>query len=229
VHQADWYFYHDALSLMTARESIAWMKEQGYHDRWLLPLCDANEGTTFAGRPIGNSPEMMPLDSSLNKDVDDGVHRHISFTNHLDEDDPRKFSMATPKKGRHAYLRVWNSPPVPSAVTGIIREGGDPSSRRIVQDTNKFLVAIKVIREHKGVVVPGLGERKGHRGDEARENAKKGGIRIKETREVMDRRRAERWIHPDAEEARGEALSNMIDRYNGRFTAAAADDSEQEN
>jgi len=33
-HEADWYFYHDALSLMTSAETKAWMKEKGY-----LNLC----------------------------------------------------------------------------------------------------------------------------------------------------------------------------------------------
>jgi hypothetical protein len=31
-HEHDWLFYHNALSLLTAHEMIAWMKEQGYYE-----------------------------------------------------------------------------------------------------------------------------------------------------------------------------------------------------
>jgi hypothetical protein len=29
-HEYDWMFYHDALSLMTAKETVKWMKEKDY-------------------------------------------------------------------------------------------------------------------------------------------------------------------------------------------------------
>ena len=38
VHGDDFYIVHDALVLMTAKETIYWMKEKGYLHRWLLPL-----------------------------------------------------------------------------------------------------------------------------------------------------------------------------------------------
>jgi hypothetical protein len=36
-HEGDWMFYHDALTLMTAKETIVGMKEKGYLDWWILP------------------------------------------------------------------------------------------------------------------------------------------------------------------------------------------------
>jgi hypothetical protein len=33
-HEHDWLFYHDALSLMTAKDCIAWMKDKNIHARW---------------------------------------------------------------------------------------------------------------------------------------------------------------------------------------------------
>ena len=151
-YENDWFFYHDALSLMTAKTTITWMKEQGYYKRWVLPL-GINKGTPFFGRPIGNSPEMMPMDSSLNKDVDDEVWYHVSLTTTLSEENPLKFSMSTPKRGASAYKRVWEQV---------------PSSRRIIEDTNKFVIAINVISEHQGRAVAGLGTRNGHRNAETR-------------------------------------------------------------
>jgi hypothetical protein len=44
------------------------------------------------------------------------------------------------------YLRGWSTPPV-EAVNGTIIEGGCPGRKGIIEDTNKFLVAIKAIRE----------------------------------------------------------------------------------
>jgi hypothetical protein len=29
IHEKDWLFWHDALSLMTAKDTVAWMKERG--------------------------------------------------------------------------------------------------------------------------------------------------------------------------------------------------------
>jgi hypothetical protein len=84
---------------------------------------------------------MTPPDSSLDEDVDDCVHRHIVFTNHLAADGPNEFSISTPRRGLNAHLPVRNTPPV-EAVDGTIMEGGCPMSRRIIEDTNSFLVAI---------------------------------------------------------------------------------------
>ena len=98
-HENDWYFYHDALSMMTSAPTIAWMKEKGYYDRWLLPKLDLLAGTIYRFSLPGDSPELMPLDNSLNKDVDDSALRHIGVTMDLSKDDLKKFSLATPNEG----------------------------------------------------------------------------------------------------------------------------------
>ena len=69
VHEDNFYIVHDALVLTTAKETINWMKEKGYLHRWLLPLNGLQDGTPYAGCPVGNSPEFMPLDNSLNRDI----------------------------------------------------------------------------------------------------------------------------------------------------------------
>ena len=38
VHEGDVNIVHDALVLMTSKETINWMKEKGYLHHWLLPL-----------------------------------------------------------------------------------------------------------------------------------------------------------------------------------------------
>ena len=69
VHEDDFYIVHDALVLMTAKETINWMKQNGYLPRWLLPLNGIQDRTPYANRPVGNSPDFMPLDNSLNRDI----------------------------------------------------------------------------------------------------------------------------------------------------------------
>ena len=76
VHEDDLYIVHDALVLMTTKETINWMKQKGYLHRWLLSLNGLQDGTPFAGRPVGNSPEFMPLDNSLNRDILQSLRFH---------------------------------------------------------------------------------------------------------------------------------------------------------
>ena len=140
THESDWVFYHDALNLLTATSTIEWMKEtydndgKSYYDRWIHPMGGLNSGTDYDGRPVGNSPEMMPWDASLNKDVDDCVARHVAMTSWLKEGDEGyelRYSRATPKLQGSAYRRVLDP------AHG--RDGGAPSSKRIIQDIDKFL------------------------------------------------------------------------------------------
>ena len=45
------------------------MKENNYFHRWLLPMNGLQNGTPYSGCPVGNSPEFVPLDNSLNRDI----------------------------------------------------------------------------------------------------------------------------------------------------------------
>jgi hypothetical protein len=70
-YEDSWVFYHDALSLMTAKETIMWMKEKGFHEQWLLqPVMglhsDDPDLKTYLNTIPGSSPENMPWDLSLN-------------------------------------------------------------------------------------------------------------------------------------------------------------------
>ena len=45
------------------------MKNNGYLPISLIPLNGLQDGNPYAGRPVGNIPEFMPLDNSLNRDI----------------------------------------------------------------------------------------------------------------------------------------------------------------
>ena len=69
VHEDNFFIVHDALVLMTVKETIKWMKENNYSHSWFLPMNAFHDGTPYAGRSVGNSPDFMPLDNSLNRDI----------------------------------------------------------------------------------------------------------------------------------------------------------------
>ena len=69
IHEDDFFIVHDALVLMTAKETIEWMKDKNCFHCWLLHMNVLKDGTLYAGRPVGNIPEFMPLDNSLNRDI----------------------------------------------------------------------------------------------------------------------------------------------------------------
>ena len=69
VHEDGLFIVHDALVLMTVKETTKWMKENNYFHCWLLPMNGLQDGTTYTGRPVGNSPNFMPLENSLNRDI----------------------------------------------------------------------------------------------------------------------------------------------------------------
>ena len=61
----DFYFYHNELLLMKAKECRQWVEENGMLKHWILPCNRLNAKTTYEGMPVGNSPELMPIDCSL--------------------------------------------------------------------------------------------------------------------------------------------------------------------
>jgi predicted GIY-YIG superfamily endonuclease len=189
-HEDDWFFYHDALSLMTAKETINWMREKDFLKRWLLPVnklsADDKELKNFLNRPIGNSPEMMPWDCSLNKYIKDEVMRHVSYTCHLPEDDVRKFSLSTPSRGSWAFRRLLE------------HEDGSPTSSQIIRDITKVFESMEKIRLADGALIQGIGDRKGRRAAQQHASGmnKRGGKRVRQ--KEKDR---VHWIHPHAREA----------------------------
>ena len=76
VHEDDFFIVHDALVLMTAKETINWMRKNGYLHQWLLPLNVVQDRTPYVGCPVGNSPKSMPLDNSLNRDILHSLRMH---------------------------------------------------------------------------------------------------------------------------------------------------------
>ncbi|ETV65465.1 hypothetical protein H257_17802 [Aphanomyces astaci] len=184
LHEHDWVFWHDALSQMTCRSTLEWMKSKDYLRRWVLPEQNLNAGTAFSGRPVGNSPELMCWDCSLIKDVDNAFIRHKAWTMHLPRGSPTKFCSSTPKRLEESYLRLMDP------CHG--HDAGVPTSDRIIHDAEKcFGDHLMAVINAQGAVVHGLGNRNGKRRESG--NGGHGGKREKASDVVGH------WLHPDAE------------------------------
>ena len=152
-----YHFAHDALSQLNKKCCVEWMmnttipgETTRVYKRWVKPENGLNDhfGPKWWRRPIGNSPELMPLDNSLNQDVHESVRRHtvMSLTiRDRDNKDDRLITMTTPKETARSYKRIFDP------TTGVA-----PKSERILQDVNKVVHALQVIYEAEGVYVPGL-------------------------------------------------------------------------
>ena len=116
VHEDDFYIAHYALVLMTEKETINWMKEKGYLHRWLLPLNGLQDDTTYAGRPVGNNPEFMPLYIILNRDILHSFRFHCVLSHYIiggEENTKEKrdlcFSFSTIRETSRGLKRIWDS------------------------------------------------------------------------------------------------------------------------
>ena len=99
ILENDFYIYHDALSLMTSKAAISYMKKKGYWDKLIRPLQGVNHHLRrYRDRVVGNHPYLMPLDSHLNQDLHLCFDYHVLLTETLDENNTKKFSKKTPKK-----------------------------------------------------------------------------------------------------------------------------------
>jgi hypothetical protein len=68
-HEGHGKFYHDALTLMTCKKSIKYMKDRDYFKHWLLPLEGLQHGRRYNESIPGDIPELMPQDETLNMDI----------------------------------------------------------------------------------------------------------------------------------------------------------------
>lgn len=158
-------FYHDALSQMTDKDCKEWMRQEGILERWIRPelgmndeiVIIDNEGnekktTAYKGRPVGDCPELMPLDNSLFRDFRCDFDDHVTLTCQLPRNDPRRFSKGTPKTIEAAVRRLWDP-----------QTGVSPPPHRIVQDINRVLENVEIVVREDGAVVDGVVDRNGHR------------------------------------------------------------------
>ena len=159
VHQDDFYIFHSALVLMKAKETINWMKQNRYLHQCLLPLNGLQDGITYASHPVGNIPEFMPLDNSLNRDILHSLCMHDVLSCYIldgeETDDKERnmcFSYSTPREISQGIKHTWDS-----------KMGGTPSSARIIQVDDLTLKAFEISYHTNGATDKGLTDGNRHR------------------------------------------------------------------
>ena len=158
VHEDDFFIVHDALVLITAMETINWMRQKEYLHQWLLPPNGLQYHTPYVGLPVGNSPEFIPLDNSLNRDILHSLRMHsvlscyIVDTEEITEEERNMcFSYSTPREIARGLKRIWDS------------KMGTLSPVRIIEDVDLALKALEIVYRENGAAVDGLADRNGHR------------------------------------------------------------------
>ena len=143
-----------------------WFGHKTYYERWILPKFGLNSNNNIVDglarydgrRPVGNSPEFMPWDNSLNKDIDDDVLLHVLLTDGLKKGDngtypAAKYSLEMPKLGAHAYQRRIDPNILPT---------GSPTPSRIEDDVERAINSMATVYEHGGAMCAWLATRNGN-------------------------------------------------------------------
>ena len=137
VHEEYFFIVHNTLVLMKAKETINWMRKNGYLHRWLLPLNGLQYGNPYAVRHVGNIPKFVPLDNSVNRDILHSLCMHSFLSRYIvygeengEEESNMCFSYSTPREISRGLKFIWDSKMV------------TPSSVRIIEDVD---LALKVL------------------------------------------------------------------------------------
>jgi hypothetical protein len=135
----DFFVFHDGLSAWWEALAQAYMRARGFEHRQIRNI-DANKGTRYEGKIVGDSPEMhRALDSHGYADLKAAVLAYSSFNSVYAVDDPRRFKLGTPGEVLRSIERAWTVA---------------PTSKRIVEDILVLPRVLSKIIEYKGCVVP---------------------------------------------------------------------------
>ena len=181
-----------------------------------------NDGTdnlkAYRSAPVGNSPEIMPLDCSLNFVFHSSVAKHVVLTKKLEKGDEEKFSTASPKEGLAAYKRLWEYEINDTSK----QDTGAPTGKNIVGDICRVITSAKTILEKKGVIVPGLGNRPGKRHVKAGTSSNHGGGRHRKRGAKEFRKVLKGWVHPNATKGNSELkklVAEIIQKKEAKMAA----------
>ena len=161
--EGDFLIYHDALSVFTETEAQAYLASQ-YPDmagRFIASVGTTNQGTSYHGRCVGDSPELCRgLDSHGFADLDYAVSFCCSLASVYPRDDERRrrWNQGTKKQLFGVMEAVWLNVA--------------PTSERIIEDLEYLPTVVKKIIEYDGAVVPDEVIRSGRRALSEHDRAK---------------------------------------------------------
>eukprot|EP01048_Picozoa_sp_COSAG05_P004378 COSAG05_NODE_232_length_13313_cov_677.565991_9_plen_511_part_00 len=85
THAHDWCIYHDRLSQWWEKDAQAYLAAKGFAHRQWRAAAWTNDVLTkyYKDMLMGDSPELMPLDSSLFNDLIEAIAKHVIATYHI--------------------------------------------------------------------------------------------------------------------------------------------------
>ena len=146
-YKNSWVIYHDALPQWWEATAQAHIASRGFAERQWRARGETNAAVhrRFKDKLMGDSPELMPLDSSLFGDQIEKVAWLVMMTAALEKE--KRFSMGTPDEAWRTMVAAWDL--VPEA--------------RIAEDIERFVTALEAIIAAKGAYVEDMDLRNGHR------------------------------------------------------------------
>ena len=157
MHEDNFFIIHDFLVLMTAKETINWMRKNSYLHRWFLPLNGLQRWTPYTGCSYGNIPEFVSLDKCLNHEILYSLRVHNVLSRYsLDGNETNKnernmwLSYSTPREISRELKHIWYS------------KMGTPSSVRIIEVVDLTLKPLEMFYRAKILAVEELADRNGH-------------------------------------------------------------------
>jgi hypothetical protein len=202
---------HDSLTQMTNGVCRRWMRIKGVWRRWMKPELGLNDCVLFINknrvtettirykkRPVGDQPELMPHDSSLNYDINCALSLHVMMTNHLEDSDPRKMRKRTPAEIVKCKTKLCHPE------TGVV-----PKSAHIIQDVKKVPKYLVEIVRNGGLIVHGLVNRNGHRALGANRGRKYNGPHDDQSILTLD----DMGMVPEVQEITKNFVKNMEEKY----------------
>ena len=146
-YKNSWVIYHDALPQWWEADAQAHIAKRGFaHRQWRARGATNREvHDRYKDKLMGDSPELMPLDSSLFGDQIEKVAWLVMTTAHLEKE--KRFSMGTPDEAWRTMVAAWDLVP----------------EERIVEDVERFVTALEAIIAAKGAYVEDMDLRNGHR------------------------------------------------------------------
>ena len=149
-HANTWVFYHDALSQWWEKGeggAQEYLASRGFADRQWRARGETNDkiDKNYRNKLMGDSPELMPLDSSLFGDLIEKVAMLVVSTGRMEGED--RYTMGTPDEAWRAMVEAWSLVP----------------EERILEDIGRFKSALEAIVAAKGAYVKDCDLRNGHR------------------------------------------------------------------
>ena len=142
-----WMIYHDALPQWWEKCAQDYIASRGFKDRQWRARGETNTliAASYKNKLMGDSPELMPLDSSLFSDLIEKVAWLVVSTSKLSG--AARYRMGTPDEAWRTMVAAWELIP----------------EDRIGRDIAKFESALDAIIAAKGAYVADFDLRSGHR------------------------------------------------------------------